>query len=118
MMSDGREQIDLAYRLLDLDLVDSEGIRCGKVDDLVIEGEPGEPAYVVAIRTGIGALPARFMPRLRGMARRIFRGKTTDIGSRQVEEFDSAVHLNETAENLGLASGDRWLAGLAEGRIE
>jgi hypothetical protein len=115
MMSEGREQIDLAYRLLDLDLVDSDGIRCGKVDDLVIEGDPGGPAYVVAIRTGIGALPARFAPWLRAVGKRVFRGNTTDIPSGQVEDFDSAVHLNTTAEQLGIASGDRRLGRLFEG---
>ena len=42
-------EIDLAYRLLDLDLVDSEGLRCGKVDDLELTGGPGEVTYVAAI---------------------------------------------------------------------
>jgi hypothetical protein len=51
------EQVDLAYRLLDLDLVDREGRRCGKVDDLEFSGRPGEPLHVDAIVTGPGALP-------------------------------------------------------------
>jgi hypothetical protein len=96
------EQIDLAYRLLDLDLVDSEGIRCGKVDDLVLTGDPGEPAYVAAIRTGYGALPARFPRRLQRLARRIFGERSTDVPSRAVEDFDARVELNAPMQDLGL----------------
>jgi hypothetical protein len=96
------EQLDLAYRLLDLDLVDSEGIRCGKVDDLVLTGEPGEPTYVAAIRTGYGALPARFPRRLRSLARRLLGDNATDIPSRAVEDFDARVELNAPMRELGL----------------
>jgi hypothetical protein len=46
------EQVDLAYRLLDLDLVDREGRRCGKVDDLEFSGRrdrhrPGSPTSAI-----------------------------------------------------------------------
>jgi hypothetical protein len=49
---------------------------------------------------------------------RVFRGNTTDIPSGQVEDFDSAVHLNTTAEQLGIASGDRRLGRLFDGEID
>jgi hypothetical protein len=114
-MSPDHEQIDLAYRLLDLDLVDSEGIRCGKVDDLVLEGEPGTAAYVAAIRTGSGALADRLSPRWRRLARRIFHRGTTDIPSSAVEDFDACVRLNVTAKELGIATGDPRLAQLVGG---
>jgi hypothetical protein len=103
-------QIDLAYRLLDLDLVDSEGVRCGKVDDLVIDGAPGELAYVAAIRTGPTALVARFPVRLRPLAKRLFRGESTDVPSSAIDDFDATVELTETAKKLGLGEGDRKLA--------
>lgn len=106
------EQLDLAYRFLDLDLVDSEGRRCGKVDDVVLSGEPGELSYVAALRSGPGALPARFIRRLRGPARQIFRGGSTDVPSKVIEDFDSTVTLSTTAKELGLARGDRRLAAL------
>jgi hypothetical protein len=109
-MAAANEQIDLAYRLLDLDLVDSEGVRCGKVDDLVLTGGPGEGTYVAAIRTGPGALPQRFIPRLRRLARRVFRQGFTDVPSTLVEDFDSVVTLTATAPELGLGDGDRRLA--------
>jgi hypothetical protein len=109
------EQFDLAYRLLDLDLVDSDGRRCGKVDDLELSGGPGEPTYVAAIIAGPGAMPARFIRPLRGLATRIFgRGKTR-ISSATVDDFDSVVRLTRTAAQLGLARGDRKLAELVQG---
>ena len=110
-------ELDLAYRLLDLDLVDSEGIRCGKVDDLEFAGGPGEPTYLAAIVSGPGALPKRF-PRRFGLRRRaawIFRGGATRVRWQQVEDFDATVELRGTAAELGLGEGDRKLADLIPG---
>ena len=104
------EQLDLAYRLLDLDLVDSEGRRCGKVDDLELEGGPSELTYVAAIRTGPGAMPPRFRPRFRSLARRLLRPGYKSVPSAVIEDFDAAVTLSERAEELDLAEGDRALA--------
>jgi hypothetical protein len=112
------EELDLAYRLLDLDLVDRDGRRCGKVDDLELAGEPGEPLYVAAIVAGVAALPERFTRRLRRLARRVFRGDSTRVSWKVVEDFDAAVRLNATAAELGLARGDRDLARLVPGGEE
>jgi hypothetical protein len=111
-------QLDLAYRLLDLDLVDSEGRRCGKVDDLEFDGAPGETAYVAAIVSGPDAMPARFPRRLRGWAARLLRGGETRVGWDRVEKFDAVVALRGTAAELGLAEGDRKLAALMPGGEE
>ena len=111
-------EIDLAYRLLDLDLVDREGRRCGKVDDLELSGRPGEPSYVAAIIAGPGALPARFPRRLRRHAARIFRGGKTRVSWKVVDGVDATVELTSTAAQLGLAQGDRDLARLAPGGEE
>ena len=110
-----REEIDLAYRLLDLDLVDSEDRRCGKVDDLELAGGAGEPTYVSALRSGPGALPARFVRRLRPAARRVFGEAFTRVPSELVDDVDSTVTLTKTAKELGLGEGDRRLASLFGG---
>ena len=112
------EQIDLAYRLLDLDLVDREGRRCGKVDDLEFSGGPGETVYVAAVVTGTGALPARFIRPLRRFAARLFHGETTRIAWKTVGDVEAAVQLKRTAAQIGIATGDRELGrvfGGAEG---
>ena len=44
--------LDLGLGILDHQLLDSEGRRCGNVDDLEIEGGPGETPRVVAILSG------------------------------------------------------------------
>lgn len=101
------DEIDIAYRLLDLDLVDSDEFRCGKVDDIELTGEPGETAYVGGLVSGYGALPQRFPRRLRGAAARIFRERPQNVGWERVEDFDSRVELTGTAKELGLGLGDR-----------
>jgi hypothetical protein len=109
------EELDLAYRLLDLDLIDSDGVRCGKVDDLELEGAPGEPTYVSAIPSGPGALPGRFPRRLRSFASRVFKREETLVSWDQVEDFDATVELRGTAAELELGEGDRRLARLIPG---
>ena len=47
-------RIYLARNVLDHQLLDTDGRRCGNVDDLAIEGGPGESAVVVAILVGPG----------------------------------------------------------------
>ena len=47
-------QIDIGLHVLDHQLLDRDGRRCGNVDDLAIEGGPGERAEVVAILVGPG----------------------------------------------------------------
>jgi hypothetical protein len=103
-----RDEIDLAYRVLDLDLVDSEGRRCGKADDIEIAGDPGETAYVAAIRSGPGALARRMPRRLRGLGDRLFGEGSTSIPWREVSEVGpGTVELDRTAADLGLGEGDR-----------
>ena len=47
-------EIDVGLNILDHQLLDSDGRRCGNVDDLAIEGGAGEEAQVVAILSGPG----------------------------------------------------------------
>ena len=103
-----QDELDLAYRVLDLDLVDSEGTRCGKVDDLELTGEPGETVYVDAIVSGPGALGRRFPRRLRRFGGRIFGGDSTRVEWSDVGEVGpGAVQLEREAAELGLGEGDR-----------
>ena len=52
-------EIDIGLRVLDRQLLDKNGRRCGNVDDLAIEGGPGEEPEVVAILVGPGFWPQR-----------------------------------------------------------
>jgi sporulation protein YlmC with PRC-barrel domain len=103
-------EIDLALGLLDHQLVDSEGRRCGNVDDLELDLGKELPR-VEAILVGppvwrnrglLGRIAARF-----SSARRV------RIPWAEVEKIEAAVHLRKTAREYGLGRGDdrarRWV---------
>jgi sporulation protein YlmC with PRC-barrel domain len=111
-------EFDVGYRILDDDLLDSEGRRCGKVDDVEIEGKPGEPAHLSAIVVGPGAWPGRLPGPLRGPAEKLFARDVVRVPWSAVDDITSVVKLNKTAKELRLGSGDdnarpllEWLPG-------
>ena len=57
------DHMDLVYRVLDDQLVDVDGRRCGRVDDLEFDGGPGEQPRLSAILSGSGMWHRR-MPRV------------------------------------------------------
>ena len=97
--------IDLGLLLVDHQLLDSEERRCGNVDELALEGGPGEPLEVVAILSGPGALRARggrtgrFVAWLGG-------GRKVRIPWDDVEHVAAHVKLRKRAQALGLGRGD------------
>jgi sporulation protein YlmC with PRC-barrel domain len=97
-------ELDLAFGLLDHQLVDPDGRRCGKVDDLAIEGGPGETPVVTAILVGPGAWKSR--GRLGRLAARLAGGGSVRIPWDVVDDVTSAVVLNKSAQELGLGRGD------------
>lgn len=113
-MSDGPERMRLAYRMLDEQIVDVEGRRCGRVDDVELRGDP---PVVTGLVVGIGRHPQRLPRWLRPLARRLTGEETWGenvlrIPWEQVDRIESAVHLKGKAEELGLGEGDdprRWI---------
>ena len=105
------DHMDLVYRVLDDQLVDVDGRRCGRVDDLEFDGGPGEQPRLSAILSGSGMWHRR-MPRvLRTAGARIFG--TGVLGEdviripwEQVDDIGSVVKLRAKASELGLAQGD------------
>jgi sporulation protein YlmC with PRC-barrel domain len=110
------ETILLAHRLLDEQILDSEGRRCGRVDDIELRGSPPR---VTALLVGEGLYPRRLPRRLRGLARRLsgperWGANALRIPWEAVEEIGTAVRLKGKAEELGLGEGDdpgRWIVG-------
>jgi hypothetical protein len=107
------KQIDVGYAMLDDDLIDVNGRRCGKVDDLEFRGGPGEETYLSAILSGSGVWPRRLPRRFRGIARRVFGEETwgkniARVPIEAIDHMESAVHLREPARELGLGQGDDW----------
>jgi hypothetical protein len=77
--------IDIGLLLHNHQLLDSEDRRCGKVDDLALEGGPGEPLEIVAILAE--------------------RGKVR-VPWEEVDQVSVHVRLRKTAPELGLGRGD------------
>jgi len=98
-------EIDIGLRVLDRQLLDKNGRRCGNVDDLAIEGGPGEEPEVVAILVGPGFWPQRagWIGRLAGW---IGGGRRVHVAWSDVDKVDSAVELTREATELGLGQGD------------
>jgi hypothetical protein len=108
------EHIDLGLRVLDHQLLDPEERRCGKVDDLAIEGGPGEVPRVVAILCGpdVWRQRAGLIGRL---AAWIGGGGRVRIPWEEVEGISAHVRLKRPAAELGLGRGDdRWRPLLAK----
>ena len=105
------EELDLGLGLLDHQLVDSEGRRCGNVDDLELEGVREGSPRVVAILVGPPVWRGR--GRLGRLAAWLAPGQTVRIPWEEVEAIDSAVHLKRTSQELRLGRGDdrarRWV---------
>jgi sporulation protein YlmC with PRC-barrel domain len=109
-----RGPIDLALGVLDHQLVDSEGRRCGKVDDLELEGVAEGKPQVTAILTGPAAWSGR--GRLGARAARLAGGRVVRVPWSEVDDVASAVHLRKQAAELRLGRGDDrvrpWIARL------
>jgi sporulation protein YlmC with PRC-barrel domain len=107
------ESIDLALGVLDHQLVDSDGRRCGKVDDLELEGIAEGSPRVTAIVVGPPAWKNRGI--LGRLAARLARGRSVLVPWDEVEKVDAAIHLRRTARELGLGRGDDRAARLFGG---
>ena len=105
------DRMDLAYRIIDDQLVDVDGRRCGRVDDLEFDGGPGERPLLSAILSGSGTWHRRMPRRLRSAGARAFG---TGVAGRDiirvpwddVDDVTSVVRLKRKARDLGLAQGD------------
>ena len=106
--------VDLGLGMLDHQLVEPDGRRCGKVDDLELE-EDGSGLRVAAIVVG-GSGRAR-RGRLGAFVAWLARGgRAAVVPWEETESVDSAVRLRHAALELGLGRGDDrvrpWIARL------
>jgi len=104
------EELDIALGVLDHQLLDSTGRRCGNVDDLALEGEPGEEAKVVAILAGPGVWRERAGV-IGRIAAWIGGGARVRIPWEEVAEVESHVRLKKEAHEYGLGRGDDRVRG-------
>jgi sporulation protein YlmC with PRC-barrel domain len=96
--------VDLALGILDHQLLDRDDRRCGKVDDLELDGVAGGTPRVTAIVSGPGGWRGRGA--LGRLCAGLARGRTVRIPWEEVDEVGSHVHLRSAASALRLGRGD------------
>jgi sporulation protein YlmC with PRC-barrel domain len=104
--------IDLALGILDHQLVDSEGRRCGKVDDLELERVGDGDLRVAAIVTGPPAWRGRGV--LGRLAAALGGGSVVRVRWEEVAGVGSDVELRRPAPELRLGRGDDRARPLVE----
>jgi sporulation protein YlmC with PRC-barrel domain len=108
-------QLDLVYEVLDMQLVDADGRRCGRVDDIELAGSP---PVAVALLAGAGAQPDRLAGRrLRRLARRVtgpavLGRNVIRVPWHEIDEIGSVVRLRRKADELDLGHLDAELRPL------
>jgi sporulation protein YlmC with PRC-barrel domain len=107
------DEFDVGYWLLDDEIIDCDGRRCGRVDDVELEGGPGEATRITAIITGPGAFPDRLPKRFSGLGKRLFGDRVVRVPWSAIEDVDVVVRLKQKGAGLQLGRGDdaagRWI---------
>jgi len=98
--------LKLIGQLRDLQIVDRDGCKCGIVDDVELEGEPGKPLAVTAILVGPGAYAGRLPRWLLWAAQRVAGARVVRVRWSEVTGIGSTVQLRSPARELGLMKSE------------
>src|SRR5579884_3114603 len=108
-------EINLEPRLMDCQIIDVDGKRCGKVDDLVFEGDVGSQLKIKSILVGPRVWYSRETGSLAALLSFFIRSnKLIEVPWQYVVEIFPIVKLNVRAQELGLRALDTKLAGILE----
>jgi sporulation protein YlmC with PRC-barrel domain len=95
-------RLKLVSGVRDLQIEDSDGINCGIVDDIELEGKPGGPLKVKALIVGPGGYTKRLPRWAMAVVRLIAGDSVVRVPWSEVEKVTSRVHLASPAAKLGL----------------
>jgi hypothetical protein len=96
------DPLKLVGEVRDLQIVDSEGINCGKADDIEFAGSAGRALVVKAILVGPGAYERR-LPRWAYMAvKALFGHHFVRLPWREVTRITGHITLNKPGSSYGL----------------
>jgi sporulation protein YlmC with PRC-barrel domain len=105
--------LDLLRDVLDHTIVDAEGTPCGMVDDLLLDGGPGQ-LKVTALLVGPGPLLRRLPRALERAASALFGRRYARVLWSEIESIGATIRLRSPAAKLGLGRWDRkvgrWLS--------
>ena len=106
--------LDLARDVLDCQLMDSEGVACGRVDNVDLQVGPDGALRVRALLVGTGALVARLPALLQWLLELGGRRRQVSVPWSEVERIDGVVRLRRRAAELELGrlnrKAGRWLS--------
>ena len=100
MKASGR--LKLVSGVRDLQIVDSDGIHCGIVDDIELEGKPGGALKVTALVVGPGGYDKRLPRWWLALVRLVAGSGAVRVPWSEVEHIASTVRLASPAAKLGL----------------
>lgn len=115
--------IDLDFHLLDRQIVASDGVLAGKVDDVEITfPDDGGPPFVSGLYSGMGALARRTMPDLgRGIewaaSRLMKREPPNSISFGIVKRLGNDVEVTVSGAELASTVVERWFSRHVISRI-
>ena len=105
--------IKLVSELLDLPLLDTEEKYCGIVDDVELDGAPGEALELKALLVGPGAYRGRMPSWAMGIVKRLAGNRVVRVPMDKVRTIGSAVHLECPGRDLGLHKSEvaagKWI---------
>jgi sporulation protein YlmC with PRC-barrel domain len=105
--------IKLVSELLDLPLVDSEGLYCGMVDDVELTGGAGKELKLKALLAGPGAYAGRLPHWAMRLVKAIAGDRLIRVPMDKVRTIATVVHLECPGRDLGLHKGEtragKWI---------
>jgi sporulation protein YlmC with PRC-barrel domain len=102
-----QEFLDVVRSVLDHEVVDSNEVPCGMVDDIEVEGGAGGELRVTALLVGVGAWADRLPRPFGAAAKLIFGRQRTRVPWGEVSVIKERVKLRSRASELGLGGADR-----------
>jgi hypothetical protein len=112
-------EVDLALHLVNDQLIDADGGRCGRVDDIELSGGVGKATRVAALLVGTAAWPARLPAPFAAALRGFVPGAMYRVDWEAVQDVTTTVKLSRMAAELHLGTKDgrnvRWVNEPAQG---
>ena len=113
--------VNLGLRLADDQLIDADGHRCGRVDDVQFTGGPGKRPVVSGLLVGPGAWPIKLRRPLGAAMREFVPDHIHHVEWKYVSKIQTSVELSATAEELGLETHDgkniQWIGAPPPGTL-
>jgi len=105
--------VDVVRDVLDKSVIDRNGREMGRVDGILIEQQPNQPAHLRAVLIGPAALGDRLHPAVGRLVRRIEKRLGVDEG-RPVRVPFADIHQIETKIRLRLTISDTAVAAVEQ----